>query len=163
MIDVLKTHWPSLLIFLALSFSAAFIGNLATFSSVNDWYTTVKKPPWNPPRWVFGPVWTILYFMIGCSGWLIWIQGAAETESRPALVLGVFFVHLILNALWSVVFFGLQQLGWAAIEISFLWLSIVLYSLLAWNHSWAASILFWPYAIWVGYAAVLNFRIWQLN
>lgn len=160
---IIKLYWPSLVIFLLLSFGAAYIGNMATYPSVDTWYNTVEKPSWNPPRWLFAPVWTTLYFMIGCSGWLIWIQGSGDGADRPVSVLTVFFVHLVLNALWSVVFFGLQQIGLAALEIILLWSSIVLYAVLAWEYSRLASMLFWPYAVWVGYAAVLNIRIWQLN
>ncbi len=158
--ELLQKYWPSLILFLLLSYGAALIGNIATYSSVNTWYQTIEKPTWNPPRWIFGPVWTLLYFMIACSGWVLWTKTVGD---RPTFVLVIYFVHLGLNALWSVMFFGLQSPGLGLIEIIFLWTSIVVYAILSWPYSPIASILFWPYGLWVGYAAALNFRIWQMN
>jgi len=152
--------WFWLIAFLLLSFSAAGVGQYVTYPALESWYPTVKKPSWNPPRWVFAPVWTTLYTMIALSGWLVWMR---RGESDVTIPMTVFFLHLGLNALWSVLFFGWQQIGPAAVEIIVLLISIVSYILLTWNVSRWASLLFVPYALWVSFAAALNVTIWWIN
>ena len=149
-----------LVVALVLCFSAAGVGGVATASSVGGWFTELNKPSWNPPSWIFGPVWTLLYFMMAISAWLIWKE-AGFTKARFALFWFAF--HLVLNVLWSVLFFGLQRPGWAAIEIVALWLSILLTIVLFSRHSKLAAALLVPYICWVSFATLLNIAIWSLN
>lgn len=155
---------PALAVGLALSIVACFvagaIGGIATTSSVNGWYAELDKPSWNPPDWIFGPVWSVLYLMMAIAAWLVWKNSTLE-KSRFAL--GWFAFHLLLNVLWSVLFFGLRQPGWAFIEIVVLWISIVITIVLFYRHSKPAAGLLVPYLSWVTFAAVLNFTIWSIN
>jgi benzodiazapine receptor len=144
----------TLLVFLALVGAAALTG-------INylpgGWYEALAKPAWTPPNWVFPPTWTVLYVMIAVAGWRVF-----EREGLvPALI--VWAISLQLNAAWSVFMFKEHQIGYAALDIAALWLSIVAFIALTWNSSRLASLLFVPYLAWVSYAAALNFAIWQLN
>ena len=122
------------------------------------WYEALEKPSWNPPNWLFGPVWTVLYVMIAIAGWLVWQK---RGESRAPVVM--WGVQLALNALWSYLFFGAQLPGVAFAEIIVLLASILAFIVVSWRVSRAASLLFVPYAAWVGFASLLNFTIWRLN
>src|SRR5690606_36375657 len=120
----------------------------------------LEKPSFNPPAWVFGPVWTILYLMMAVAAWLVWRIGGW----RPvALALVVFCAQLALNTLWSILFFGLQSPTVAAVEIVVLWLAILATILLFWKHQPVAALLLAPYLAWVSFAAVLNFSIAAMN
>ena len=124
------------------------------------WYRALRKPAWCPPNWVFGPVWLAIYLWIAVSGWLVWRQSAFD----DALYALAFYAgQLVLNSLWSTIFFGLRQIGWALIEVLCLWLAILATIAAFYPLSAAAAFLFVPYAIWVAFAAVLNFSIWRLN
>lgn len=158
--DSIRGQIVALVVFVAICFSAGFIGSFFTAASLSDWYASLNKPLFNPPNWVFAPVWSTLYLLIGISGWLVWRR---RGENRVALVLSLFSLQLLLNAFWSVIFFGLREPGWAALEIVLLWAAIALYAVAAWRVSKAASLLMLPYLAWVGFAAVLNFSIWLLN
>ena len=146
--------------FLVASFTAAAIGGTATARAVRDWYPTLTKPGWNPPAWLFGPVWTVLYVAMAVAAWLAWRQ-AGWTGARAALTL--FLVQLTLNAAWSVIFFGLRNPGAAFAEIVVLWAAIIGTLVSFWQVSPPAGMLFIPYLAWVSFAAVLNFTIWRLN
>lgn len=140
-----------------LSFSAATMGALFM---PGEWYASLKKPSWNPPGWVFGPVWTALYTMMGVAAWLVWRRGGFAAQRRP---LTLFLVQLALNAAWTPLFFGLRQPGLAFSEIVLLWLAIAA-TLIAFRPvSSAASWLLAPYLAWVSFAAALNFALWRLN
>lgn len=141
--------------------TAGLIGGIFTAQSVTTWYSTLAKPPFNPPAWVFGPVWTTLYLLMGISLYLVW-QIKRETKWRLA-ALGVFFAQLILNALWSFIFFGLRNPGWAVFEIVVLWACILVTVILIWKLSRPAALLLLPYILWVSFAAVLNVAVWRLN
>jgi tryptophan-rich sensory protein len=144
----------TLLVFLALVAAAALTGMSYLPGA---WYETLAKPAWTPPNWVFPPAWAVLYVMIAVAGWRVF-----EREGLgPALI--VWAVSLQLNAAWSVFMFKEHQIGYAALDIAALWLSIVAFIVLTWNSSRLASLLFIPYLAWVSYAAALNFAIWQLN
>jgi tryptophan-rich sensory protein len=145
----------SLIVFLVVAFAAAAFGALFP---PGDWYAGLAKPEWTPPNWLFGPVWTALYVMIGISGWLLW---RARDESRTALVL--WCAQLVLNALWSWIFFGLHSPGAALVEIVVLWLVIAATVAAALRTSRPAAWLLVPYLAWVGFASVLNAAIWRLN
>jgi benzodiazapine receptor len=149
----------ALSLFYLLCFLAAGLGSLFTMASVGGWYTTLAKPAWSPPDWIFGPVWTVLYATMAVGGWLVWRRGGLA--SVPAL--RWFAVQLVLNVGWSVVFFGLRMPGLAVIEIVVLWLAIGATLMTSWRVSRPASILLVPYLLWVSFAAALNFAIWRLN
>ena len=147
-------------LFIALCFGAAGIGALITTSSVGTWYQTLSKPVWTPPDWVFGPVWTALYFMMALAGWLVW-RGGAWANARAALYW--FAIQLVLNVGWSVLFFGLRSPGLAFLEILPLWLSIAVMTVLFHRRSTTAANLVAPYFLWTAFAAVLNFAVWRMN
>ncbi|MEM7454760.1 MAG: TspO/MBR family protein [Planctomycetota bacterium] len=149
-----------LIVCIAVCFAAGAVGGFATSSSVNGWYVDLAKPSWNPPGWIFGPVWFTLYVMMGTSLWLVW-RGASFDQNRFAI--GWFGFHLVLNSLWSILFFGMRQPGWAFGEIILLWISIVVSMLLFKRFSGVAVALLVPYLCWVSFASVLNYTIWQMN
>jgi translocator protein len=142
---------------LVASFSAATLG---AFFSPGEWYAALAKPSWNPPAWLFGPVWSALYAMMAVAAWLVWKRGGFLAQRTP---LALFLVQLALNAAWSPLFFGLQWPGVAFAEILLLWLAILatLVSFLRVNQ--VASWLLAPYLAWVSFAAVLNFTLWRMN
>jgi tryptophan-rich sensory protein len=148
------------LLFLAASFATAAIGGIATGPGVRDWYPSLNKPPWNPPAWIFGPVWTFLYLCIAVAGFLVW-RKAGFSGAKGTLLL--FTLQLILNAGWSWVFFGMRQPGWAFAEIIVLWIVILATTIALFRVSQPAGGLFIPYLAWVTFASVLNGTIWQLN
>lgn len=135
-------------------------GSLVTATSVREWYPLLRKPSWTPPDYLFGPVWTVLYLLMGVSAWLIW-RTAAGRPRRVALA--CFAIQLALNAAWSFLFFGLRSPGWAAVEIVLLWCSIVATLLAFVRIDRLAAGLLLPYLLWVSYAAALNVAIWSLN
>lgn len=142
---------------LLLCFVAAAFGGLFM---PGEWYASLKKPSWNPPGWIFGPVWTALYTMMALAAWLVWKRGGWKAQSRP---LALFLVQLALNAAWTPLFFGLGWAGVAFAEMVFLWLAIGA-TLLAFRPvSRAAAGLLAPYLAWVSFAAALNFTLWRLN
>jgi tryptophan-rich sensory protein len=142
---------------LALCFSAAALGG---FFMPGEWYAQLRKPSWNPPGWIFGPVWTVLYAMMAIAAWLVWRRGGFAVQRVP---LGVFLLQLLLNALWSPLFFGLHNPGLAFAEILLLWLGLLATLLIFWRRSRGAGLLLVPYLAWVSFAAVLNFTLWRLN
>lgn len=141
-----------------LCFGTATLGNLATARSVLEWYPTLAKPPWTPPNWVFGPVWTLLYGMMAIAGWLAWRDG----RSRIAAPL-LFLLQLALNGGWSWLFFGLRRPDLALACVVSLWLAIAGTIAAFWRISRLAVILFLPYLAWVTFAAVLNLAVVRLN
>jgi len=147
-------HWLSLAAFLVVVFAVAAIGAMVT---PGEWYATLAKPSWNPPSWLFGPVWTVLYVMIAVSGWLVWQQDG------KSLAMSFYAVQLVLNAAWSWLFFSRHTIGFALADIVLLLLAIVATILLFWPLSRLAAGLLVPYALWVGFATVLNATIWRLN
>ena len=145
-----------------VSLSAGLIGSLAvTDRGFMSWYAAIEKPGFTPPSWVFGPVWTILYLLMGVAAFLVWRRGLDRRVARVALVW--FLVQLVLNASWTPVFFGLHRIGLALLVILLLWAAIVvtLYHFL--RVSRVAGLLLVPYLLWVSFAAVLNASIWHLN
>jgi len=153
-------RWLMFLFFLLLCYSAAVLGSIWSSSSVGTWYADLKKPSFNPPNWIFGPVWSVLYFLLALSAWLVW-RRADWGGARLALTL--FFAQLALNVAWLALFFGLRRLGMALVEIVFL-LSTIVATARAFRA--VSALAFWllvPYALWVAFATLLNFKIWQLN
>lgn len=146
---------PSLLLFTLLVALVAAFG--AQFEP-GAWYSQLQKPAWNPPNWIFGPVWTLLYIGIAVAGWLVWRE---TRRVQPALQL--WGLQLIANGLWSWLFFGLHRPGIALVDISVLFCLIVSFIIVSRRYSVAASWLFVPYAVWVGFATALNASIWSAN
>ena len=146
------------LAFLAVTAAAAAIG--ATFTP-GLWYETLQKPSWNPPDWVFGPVWSVLYLAMAVAAWLVWRERRTPPDVRPALAM--WGVQLALNAAWSWLFFGLHQMAWALAEILALWAAIAVTAILFYRHRRLAAWLLVPYLAWVSFAAFLNYTLWQLN
>lgn len=153
-----RHQWLVLAGFVLLCLAVGSIGGFATQHSIDTWYATLNKPSWNPPNWVFAPVWTLLYIMMGTAAWLVW-----KTRDRigPAMVL--FFAQLAFNLLWSLVFFGLRSPGLALVEVVFLVGSVALTMLAFFGRQATAGWLFVPYLAWVSFAAILNLAIWYLN
>lgn len=148
-----------LLVSLATSFAAAGIGGLFTRSSVSTWYQSLAKPAFAPPDWIFGPVWTALYFLMAVAAWLTWRRGGR----RAAVGLTLFGGQLALNAAWSGIFFGLRLPGWALAELVVLWVAIAATLAAFARVSAVAGLLLVPYLLWVTFAGLLNFTIWRLN
>jgi translocator protein len=155
-----RESWVSLVPFVVVCFTAAGIGSLFTGSSVNTWYTQLRKPEWTPPNWIFGPAWTTLYLMMAISAWLVW----RSSDWYPArFALALFAIQLVLNTMWSIVFFGLHEVGPAFGEILLLWMMIIATTVAFLPLSLLAAWLLIPYIVWVAFASYLNFRIWQMN
>lgn len=148
------------LFWLFLPLVVGALSGFVTSGSVETWYLTIEKPSFNPPGWVFGPVWTVLYLMIGVAAGLAF---GRRRSSGTTNALVAFLVQLVLNGLWSIVFFGLHQPGWALVEIVVLWLAIG-WTVRAFGRiSKLAAWLLVPYWAWVSFATVLNASIWWLN
>ncbi|MEX1112152.1 MAG: TspO/MBR family protein [Candidatus Andersenbacteria bacterium] len=154
--DVLK-----LVAAIGISEAAGIIGSVFTISSIPTWYASLARPELSPPNWIFGPVWTTLYALMGIAAWLIWRKGLQRKDVKVAL--GIFVGQLVLNSLWSIIFFGLQNPGVALIEIVFLWLAILATIITFARISKPAAWLLVPYIVWVSFASYLNYAIWVLN
>jgi len=146
--------WPALIAFIFATFCAAALG---TFSMPGEWYAALNKPSWNPPPWIFGPAWTLLYTLMAVAAWLVWKKAGF---SRPLVF---YFVQLSLNAAWTPVFFGAHAMGLALIVIVVLWVAILMTLLNFWRISHAVGWLIVPYLAWVTFATALNFTLWKLN
>ncbi|MBU1091616.1 tryptophan-rich sensory protein [Patescibacteria group bacterium] len=144
-------NYKRLIISLVLPQLAGLVGSFFTVSTISTWYDFLQKPSFNPPSWVFGPAWVLLYFLMGIALYLAW-------EKRF-----LFFVHLFFNAIWSIIFFGLQQPGWAFVNIIIIWLFIIFLMIKFWKVNRWSTYLLIPYFLWVSFASVLNFSIWYLN
>jgi tryptophan-rich sensory protein len=142
---------------LALTFLAAAFGG---FFAPGQWYASLAKPAWNPPAWIFGPVWTVLYAMMAVAAWLVWKRAGF---GRQPLALSLFLAQLLLNALWSPLFFGLRNPGLAFADILLLWLALLATVVVFWRTRRVAGALLMPYLAWVTFAAALNLAIWRLN
>ena len=124
------------------------------------WYRGINKPSWNPPDWVFAPVWSLLYTLMGVAAWLVWQQRA---ETAVQLALGLFVVQLLCNALWSWLFFGWHRMGVAMLELMVLWCLILATIVAFWQVRPLAGGLLIPYLTWVSFAGFLNYTLWRLN
>lgn len=149
-----------LLGWIVVCFAIAALGGWLTMLGMPTWYDGLVKPSWNPPNWIFGPVWTLLYLAMGVAAWLVWRERGWRDAALP---LGLFVAQLVLNLIWSGLFFALRSPGLAAIEIVLLWAAILATLVAFWPISRWASLLFVPYLVWVSFASFLNFTIWRLN
>jgi translocator protein len=177
-----RNDWIGLAIALLLPQVAGGLGAIATASAIPTWYRTLNKPSWNPPGWLFGPVWTALYLMMGAASWLIWRKGRERRAVQPASAadpagaplalpedphersaLGLYGAQLILNTLWSIIFFGMHSISGGLAEIAALWALIVATAVRFYQLRPAAGWLMAPYLAWVTFASVLNATLWRLN
>ena len=154
---MLKNKFVSLFLFLITTFSASFIGGITTFKFKEPWYSTLVKPSFNPPDWVFGPVWTILYILMAIAIWNVWIK------SKNINLVYLYFIHLFFNTTWSVVFFGFNQIELALINLIVLILFIVILFLKYKVISKLSAYLMIPYFLWCSFALLLNLNLMMLN
>lgn len=155
-----KGQYLGLIAFLALSLVVSVLGGLVTAANVSTWYPTLQKPPFNPPNWIFGPVWTTLYILMAIAGWRVWRLRRQSVFQPPMALYGL---QLALNLLWSILFFGLHAIGWALADIAALLAVIAATTIVFWRVDRIAGALFLPYLAWVTFAGVLNASIWWLN
>ena len=137
------------------------ISAIFTRSSVSSWYRTINKPFFNPPDWVFAPVWITLYFLIGISAYLIWKNGFHSNSVKYAIL--IFCVQLIFNFLWSISFFGMHSILGGLVIIIMLWILILITFFSFYQISYVSGLLLLPYILWVSFAGILNYFIWKLN
>lgn len=150
---------------IGVSLLAGFIGSFFTMSEIPTWYAGLEKPFFNPPNWVFGPVWTLLYILMGTSLYLVVSTAVKKKEKVHARTVAVtlFFIQLILNFAWSIIFFGLHQIGVAFLEILVLLVVLILTMVYTKRISKTGAYLLIPYIAWVSFATILNFSVFVLN
>ncbi len=156
-----KEEIPKLIISVLIPLIVGFTSSFATFGSIPTFFDVLNKSSWTPPAWAFGPIWTILYILMGIALFLVWREGFERRDVKIAI--GVFFVQLILNFFWTIIFFGFKSLFGGLIEIIFLWIAILINIILFYRISKAAGILLVPYIIWVTIASYLNYSLFLLN
>ena len=152
--------WGMLAVFVVACLAVSAVGGAVTAASVGDWYADLDKPAFNPPDWVFAPVWTVLYLMMAVAGWRVW-RRAGFRDARIALAL--FAAQLALNLAWSLLFFGWRRIDLALVDIVALLAVIISTTVAFWRIDRLAGLLFVPYAVWVAYAVLLNVSLWVLN
>lgn len=140
---------------------AGAIGAVVTYPSIKGWYNSIQKPSFNPPNWIFGPAWTILYILMGLSLFFVWKTSSKKNNIKPEIF--IFTIQLILNIAWSFLFFGLHNPFIAFLGIITLWIFIVLTIYKFQEINKLSALLLIPYLLWVTFAAFLNFSIWRLN
>ena len=149
------SRFVTLALFLVLVVGGGMVNGMVNIPG--PWYEALQKPWFNPPNWLFGPAWTVLYILIAIVGWRIW-----ERE-RSGRLMVVWWLQLALNFLWSPVFFGAQQIGWALVVVLGMLSAVLAFIALAWNRDRTSAVLFLPYAAWVAFATLLNGSIFLLN
>ena len=154
---MLKNKFLSFIFFLIITFSASFIGAFITINYKEPWYSQIILPSFNPPSWVFAPVWTTLYIMMAIAIWKIWIN------SFDLKILKLYFVHLFFNGTWSIVFFGFHQIGLALMNLIIILIFIILLMKNYFNKDKISFYLMIPYLLWSSYALILNSSIFILN
>ena len=160
-VKITMNNYLKLFISVAVCLAIGGISGYLTSNEIPTWYTTLNKPSFNPPNWIFGPVWTTLYVLMGIAFWLVWKSNAEFSIKKRAMTF--FIIQLVLNFFWSILFFSFHQLGLALVEIILLWTFIVFSIISFFPISKTASYLLVPYVLWVSFASVLNFAIWNLN
>lgn len=154
-------HWASLLGWIALCEGAGIVGSVFTVSSIPTWYQALQKPVFNPPNWIFGPVWVTLYFLMGIAAYRIVSLGLKKPGVKQAI--GLFLINLALNAVWSPVFFGARQIAPAFVIIAAIWITLIIVIFRYQELDKKSAYLLVPYLIWVSFATVLNYHLWLLN
>jgi tryptophan-rich sensory protein len=156
-----SSDWFKFVIAVVACELAGAIGSIFSISAIPTWYATLAKPALNPPGWIFGPVWTTLYLLMGVAAFLVWRKGWERKDIK--IVLSIFGGQLVLNALWSIIFFGLHSPAWAFVDIIAMWIVIVATIATFAKISRSAAWLLAPYILWVSFALYLNYAIWRLN
>jgi len=154
----LNKRIPALFAFIIIIVGLGFVISLMTASNIPEWHNTLNHPSFSPPNWLFAPVWTILYILIGISGWLIYRKGQFKGPNRA-----IYINQLVLNYAWPLIFFGGHLIGIALIEMSLLWLMIIVNIRIFKSSHKFASLLLYPYLVWVSFAWVLNLVLWLHN
>jgi translocator protein len=154
-------NWLKLVVSIFLPLAVGAVAGMTTASEINGWFQTIEKPAWQPPNWLFGPVWTVLYILMGIAFYLIWKTKAPKGIKRMAITL--WLIQLVFNFLWSFIFFKEHQLDWALAEILVLWFFVLLSILFFARISKVAAWLMVPYISWVTFASLLTFTINELN
>jgi translocator protein len=154
-------NYKRLAISLILPQLAGFIGSFFTVSAIPNWYATLQKPSFSPPNWLFGPTWILLYCLMGVSVYLVWQKIEEDKKAKKAVWL--FWIHLVFNAIWSIVFFGLQNPSLAFANLFIIWILIIALMIIFWKINKNSTYLLIPYLLWVSFAGILNFFIWRLN
>lgn len=157
----MKGHILKLAVSIAICQGAGMIGGLFTSKAVTTWYQAIKKPAFTPPNWLFGPVWILLYLVMGIALFLVWKSADSGINTTPAIT--IFAIHLAFNVAWSYLFFYLNNPLAGLIEIILLWILILVTLLMFYQIHKVAGLLLIPYLLWVSFAAVLNYSIWALN
>lgn len=152
--------WQALVAFLAACYAVSAVGTLSAVSAIPTWYAALNKPSFNPPNWIFGPVWTVLYAMMAVAAWLVW---RTAPSSRRTAALTLYALQLVLNFLWTPTFFSLHAIAAALVIIVLLWLAILVTTILFWPLNRPAAWMMLPYLAWVTFATALNFEILRLN
>ena len=161
-----RIDFVKLIVSLVVCFLAAAVGSFFTMPAISTWYATLTKPSFAPPNWVFGPVWTALYVLMAISLYIVWMEyDKAKFKKRDTIkpALTVFGVQLVLNAVWSFLFFGLKSPLYGLVGIVLLWLAIVWTMIKFWKISKKATWLLVPYILWVSFATIVNFAVWLIN
>lgn len=164
MMPLLKKHWPSLLFFFALIALVQTVGNIITMPNIQPWYNSLNHPFWRPPNWVFGPVWTALYIVLAYVGWRLWISATGSIGQKlqqPAILF--YFIQLILNFIWSPLFFGFHYTGLALIDLFLIILFTILLMRQTSRIDRSLTVLLVPYLLWLLFASSLNSAIVYLN
>lgn len=156
----MSINFPKLIFAIGICLGAGILGSFFTVDSISSWYAALNKPSFSPPNWVFGPVWTTLYVMMGVSLYLV-ISDKRKVIRKKAIQ--IFGVQLFLNVIWSIIFFGMQNPALALVDIIVLWVAIVLTIKAFYPVSKTAAYLLVPYFLWVSFASILNYAIWILN
>lgn len=154
-----KRDWLGFCGWLCVCFAVSALGAIASVEA-KSFYAQLQQPAWAPPGWLFGPVWTTLFILMAIAAWLVWQRGGFKAQAMP---LTSFLLQLLLNALWSWLFFAWHLGSLALLDILFLWLVISVTIALFWRVSRVAAMLLLPYLLWVSFAACLNYTVWQLN
>ena len=155
---MLKNKFISFILFFIITYSASFIGGMVTISFKEPWYSQLIKSNYNPPDWVFAPVWTTLYLMMTLAIWFYW-----HSKNREMNTIYIYFIHIVFNTTWSIVFFGLHQILLALIVLMILITLIIVLILKFKRVNYVSSYLMIPYLLWCGYALFLNFNLYILN
>ena len=155
---MLKNKFISFILFFIITYSASFIGGIATISFKEPWYSQLVKSNYNPPDWVFAPVWTTLYLMMTLAIWLYW-----HCKNRDMKVIYIYFIHVVFNATWTIVFFGLHQILLALIVLMILIILIIILIINFKRVNNVSSYLMIPYLLWSSYALFLNLNLYILN
>jgi len=152
---------PKFIVSILIVFLTGAVGTVFTLKEITTWYVNIPKPAWTPPNWAFGPIWTTLYVLIGISLFLVWREGLGRKEVKIAIV--VFAVQLLLNLVWSLIFFGTHNIAGGLVMVIMLWISILINIIIFYRISKPAGLILVPYIIWVSIAAYLNYSVYLLT